>query len=99
MVIYSEILNKQFDTVDECLAAEEEYNKKLKEEELQKQKERELIEKAVHDTYETLVKAWANHKKALDLAGYDMDVMENKALVFVEVVLDADSKEANNFKS
>ena len=99
MIIYSEILSKPFNSVEECLAAEEEYNKKLKEEEARKQKEREMIEQAVGDTYETLVRAWINHLKALGLAGYDMDAMENKALVFVEVVLDADNRQAESLKN
>ena len=99
MIIYSEILGKPFNSVEDCLTAEEQYNKKLKEEESRKQKERELIEKAVNDTYETLIHAWMNHLKALDLAGYDMNAMENKTLVFVEVVLDADDRQAENLKS
>ena len=99
MVIYSEILGKQFNTVDECLAAEEQYNKKLKEEELRKQKAREKAEKNVNDSYETLVNAWRLHLKCLEAAGYDVSGMEDKALIFVEVVLDADSRQAKNLKS
>ena len=99
MVIYSEILGKQFKTVEECLAAEEQYNKKLKEEELLRKKEQEKAEKAAHDGYESLVSAWRGYLKALDKAGYDVDGMEDKALIFVEVVLDAEAREAGSLKS
>ena len=99
MVIYSEILGKQFKTVEECLAAEEQYNKKLKEEELLRKQEQEKAEKAVHDGYESLVGAWRGYLKALDKAGYDVDGMEDKALIFVEVVLDAETREAGSLKS
>lgn len=99
MVIYSEILGKQFKTVEECLAAEEQYNRKLKEEELLRKQEKEKAEKAVHNGYETLLSAWNNYIKALRMAGYDIDDMEDKALIFVEVVLDAETREAKNFKS
>ena len=99
MVIYSEILGKQFKTVEECLAAEEQYNKKLKEEELLRKQAQEQAEKNVHDGYENLVHAWINYLKALTIAGYDTDGMEDKALIFVEVVLDADDREAENLKS
>lgn len=99
MVIYSEILGKSFPTVEECLAAEEQYNKKLKEEELQRKKQQEKLEEVIHDGYENLVHAWTNYFKALTLAGYDVDGMEDKALIFVEVVLDAEDREAKNLKS
>ena len=99
MVIYSEILGKQFKTVEECLAAEEQYNKKLKEEELLRKQEQKKAEKAVHDGYESLVSAWRGYLKALDKAGYDVDGMEDKALIFVEVVLDAETREAGSLKS
>ena len=99
MVIYSEILGKQFKTVEECLAAEEQYNKKLKEEELRRKKEQEQAEKGVKEKYDTLVYAWMGYLKALDKAGYDVDGMEDKALIFVEVVLDAEDREAKGLKN
>ena len=99
MVIYSEILGKQFKTVEDCLAAEEQYNKKLKEEELRRKKEQEQAEKGVKESYDTLVDAWAYHLKALEKAGYDIEGMEEKALIFVEVVLDAEDREAKGLKN
>lgn len=99
MVIYSEILGKQFKTVEDCLAAEEQYNKKLKEEELRRKQEQEKAEREIKKGYDTLLNAWINYLDALDAAGYDVDGMEDKALIFVEVVLDAESREAKSLKS
>ena len=99
MIIYSEILGEEFKTVDECLQAEEKYNKKLKEEELRRKQEQEKAEKAVHGGYELLLNAWRDYMRALDRAGYDVDSMEDKALLFVEVVLDAEAREAKSLKN
>jgi len=99
MIIYSEILGKQFKTIEDCLAAEEQYNKKLKEEELRRKQEQERAEKAIHDGYESVVNAWRYYTKALKAAGYDVDSMEDKALLFVEVVLDAEERQAKDSKN
>lgn len=99
MIIYSEILGKQFKTIEDCLAAEEQYNKKLKEEELRRKQEQERAEKTIHDSYESVVNAWRYYIKALKTAGYDVDSMEDKALLFVEVVLDAEERQAKDSKN
>lgn len=99
MVIYSEILGKQFDSVDECLYAEEQYNLRLEENARRRKQEQEKAEKAVKEGYDTLVNAWRYYLKALDKAGYDVEGMEDKALIFVEVVLDADTREADSLKN
>ena len=99
MIIYSEILGKSFNTIQECLDAEKEYERKLKEEEQRKKKEREKLEKVVHDTYSTLVDAWINYMKAVDIAGYDIDSLEEMALVFVEVISDAEKRQDKSSQS
>ena len=99
MVIYSEILGKQFKTVDECLAAEAEYNKKLKEAELLRKQEQEEAEQAVEDGYEALVNAWRKYLKALEKARVTIDGVEDMAILFLEVVLDAEGRETKSPKS
>lgn len=99
MIIYSEILGKQFNSVEQCLAAEEQYNKKLKEEEARRQKEREELEKLIKESYEKLVNSWRHYIKVLDAANVEVEDMEDKALIFVEVILDADQREAKNLQS
>ena len=99
MIIYSEIFGKTFDSVDECLQAEKEYELLLKEEEQRKKREREKLENRVHDTYEGLVNAWSSYKKAIDAAGYDIDTLEEMALIFVEVIADAESRQTKSSRS
>ena len=87
------------DSVDECLYAEEQYNKRLEENARRRRQEQEKAEQEAHNSYNTLVNAWAYHLKALEKAGYDIEGMEDKALIFVEVVLDAEDREAKGLKN
>lgn len=99
MVIYSEILGQPFKTVEECLAAEKEYTLLLKEKEERERKEREQREQDVRSTYKALINAWVNYEKALERAGYSIDSLEEKALVFVEVIDDAETRKNQSSKS
>lgn len=93
MIIYSEILGKPFNSVEECLDAEKQYELKRKEEEARKKAEKDKLEQAVYDTYNTLVNAWINYMEAVDKAGYDIDSLEEMAIIFVEVISDADRRQ------
>ena len=67
MIIYSEILNKEFDSVDECLLAEEEHKmaqEKAKAEEAERQ---EALDKAYNKAIEAC-------EEYLKLAGVDVKV-------------------------
>jgi len=98
MIIYSEILGKQFNSVEDCLAAEEQYNKKLKEEEERLKKEQEENEKLVKSAYKELLNAWTQYMDILEVAGYDID-SDDKALILVEVILDGEKAKAHGLKS
>ena len=63
------------------------------------EREAKKAEREIKKGYDTLLNAWIHYLNALDAAGYDVDGMEDKALIFVEVVLDAESREANSLKS
>lgn len=93
MIIYSEILGKPFNSVEECLDAEKQYELKLQEDKARKKAEKDKLEEAVRNTYHILVNSWMDFIKALNKAGYDMDSLEEKALIFVEVISDADSRQ------
>lgn len=99
MVIYSEITGKKYKSVDECLREEELFLKKKQEAEERRRKEREQIEAEVRNSYENLVTAWRLYLKLLNKAGIEIEDMEDKALIFVEVVLDADDREIKHLKS
>lgn len=93
MIIYSEILGKPFNSVEACLYAEKKYEVKQKEAEARKKAEREKLEKAVYETYNALVNSWIEYMKAIDMAGYVADSLEEKAIIFVEVINDAEKRQ------
>lgn len=99
MVIYSEITGKNYKSVDECLREEEIFLERKQKAEERRRKEREQIEAEVRNSYENLVTAWRLYLKWLDKAGIEVEDMEDKALIFVEVVLDADDREIKHLKS
>ena len=99
MIIYSEILGKSFNSVEACLKAEKEYEVKQKEAEARKKAEREKLENAVYKTYNELVNSWIEYMKAIDKAGYVADSLEEKAIIFVEVINDAEKRQNKTTQS
>ena len=91
MIIYSEILGKEFDTVNECLMAEKEYEDRLERERLQKEAERKALEDEVNELYAHLVDAWKEFISVLDMLAEDLD-NDTKALILAEVFLDAEEE-------
>ena len=83
MIIYSEILEKAFDTVDECLDAELEYKRA----EAKAKKEAEELQKAKDEAYDEAIKAC---EKYLELCGieikFEEDVEDDPD--FIELILD-----------
>lgn len=70
MIIYSEVLDQKFNSVDECLAAEEEFFKK-KEAEKAKALEKEKRET---EAYERLMEAWKNYEEVMEISTYGREV-------------------------
>lgn len=99
MIIYSEILGKPFNSVEECLNAEKQHNKKLQEEEARRKKEAEEARANIRDIYNQLVAVWTKYIKALTKAGYDVDSLEDKALIFMEAIIDAENRQAKSSQS
>ena len=85
MIIYSEILDKQFDTVDECLEAE----LKFKREEKEKEKAKAEHEKKLNAAYDKAMKAIDEY---LELAGITVEETENGYRV-IERVSDEDAED------
>ena len=71
MIIYSEILNKEFDSVDACLDAELAFKRKEKE----KKEAEEKRQKTLDEAYQKAINACEEYLK---LAGIDMKVEECK---------------------
>ena len=70
MIIYSEILNKEFDTVEECIDAEVAF----KREQNRKEKEKEEHQKKLDAAYDKAMKAIDEY---LELAGITVEETEN----------------------
>lgn len=70
MIIYSEILNKEFDSVNECLDAE----LKFKRAEKEKEKVKAEHEKKLNEAYDKAMKAIDEY---LELAGITVEETEN----------------------
>lgn len=88
MIIYSEILDKQFDTVDECLEAE----LKFKREEKEKERAKAEHEKKLNAAYDKAMKAIDEY---LELAGITVEETENGYRV-IERVSDEDAEDIWN---
>ena len=99
MIIYSELTGKQYKTVEDCVEAE----RKLKEE-IQRQKEEERkkkkeLQEEIEKVYKTLVKSWDTYLKLLEKANYTVDSVEEKAILFVEIIDDAERQKKNTARS
>ena len=99
MIIYSELTGKQYKTVEDCVEAE----KKLKEE-IQRQKEEERkkkkeLQEEIEKVYKTLVKSWTTYLELLEEANYIVDSIEEKAILFVEIIDEAERQKKNTARS
>ena len=86
MIIYSEVLDQKFNSVDECLAAEEEFFKK-KEAEKAKALEKEKRE---IEAYEKLMAAWKNYCDVMEFStfGREVTIADINALMLVAGILE-----------
>lgn len=86
MIIYSEVLDQKFNSVDECLAAEEEFFKK-KEDEKAKALEKEKRET---EAYERLMEAWKNYEEVMEIStfGREVTIADINALMLVADILE-----------
>lgn len=74
MIIYSEVLDQKFSSVDECLAAEEEFYRKKEAEEAEKKAEALKKRKYETEAYEKLMEAWKNYQEVMDIPTYGREV-------------------------
>ena len=73
MIIYSEVLDQKFNSVNECLAAEKEFFKKKEAEKAEKAKALEK-EKRETEAYERLMEAWKNYQEVMEIPTYGREV-------------------------
>ena len=77
--------------------------KKLKEE-IQRQKEEERkkkkeLQEEIEKVYKTLVKSWTTYLELLEEANYIVDSIEEKAILFVEIIDEAERQKKNTARS
>ena len=88
MIIYSEILNREFDTVEECVDAEVAF----KREQRKKEKEKEEHQKKLDAAYDKAMKAIDEY---LELAGITVEETENGYRI-IERMTDEDAEDIWN---
>lgn len=97
MVIYSELTGKQYKTVEECLAAEKELKEQVEREKEARRQERKKLESEIEKTYKTIVAEWKHYLDLLEKAEIDVTDLEDKAILFVEIISDAERTEENGY--
>lgn len=99
MIIYSELTGKQYLTVEECVAAEKELKEKVQKEKEARRKEQEKLKQDIEKTYKTIVNSWATYLDLLEQANYKVDDLEDKAILFVEIINDAEKRKETDFRN
>ena len=92
MIIYSELTGQQYLTVEECIAAEKELKEKV-------QKEKEELRNQIEKTYKAIVTNWIDYLDLLEKADYSVNDLEDKAILFVEIINDAEKRKETDFRN
>ena len=99
MIIYSELTGKKYNTVEECIAAEKELKEQVEREREQRRKEREELKNEIQKTYKVLVNNWKYYIDLLERAECDVTDLEDKAILFVEIITDAERANKTDSRS
>ncbi len=99
MIIYSELTNKQYETVEECVAAERELKEQIQKQKEARRQERAKLQKDIESTYKSIVDSWSRYIDLLEKAEYDVSSLEDKAIIFVEIITDAEKRKEKSARS
>jgi len=99
MIIYSELTGQQYKTVEECVAAEKRIKEEVQKQKEARRQERLKLEADISDTYKALVNGWKHYISLLEKAEYDVSSLEDKAILFVEIITDAERKQEESARS
>ena len=99
MIIYSELTNKQYKTVEECVAAERELKEQIQKQKEARRQERAKLQKDIESTYKSIVDSWSRYIDLLEKAEYDVSSLEDKAIIFVEIITDAEKRKEKSARS
>jgi len=99
MIIYSELTGKQYKTVEECVAAERELKEQIQKQKEARRQERAKLQKDIESTYKSIVDSWSRYIDLLEKAEYDVSSLEDKAIIFVEIITDAEKRKEKSARS
>lgn len=99
MIIYSELTGRQYKTVEECVAAEKELKEKIQKEKEARRKEQEKLKQDIEKAYKVVVNGWVTYLDLLEKANYKVDDLEDKAILFVEIINDAEKRKETDFRN
>lgn len=99
MIIYSELTGKQYNTVEECVEAENRLKEQIQKEKEARRKEREQLKSDIEEVYKSMVNSWIKYVDLLERANYDVSSLEDKAILFVEIINDAEKRQEKTSRS
>lgn len=99
MIIYSELTGKQYNTVEECVEAEKRLKEQIQKEKEARRKEREQLKSDIEEVYKSMVNSWIKYVDLLERANYDVSSLEDKAILFVEIINDAEKRQEKTSRS
>ena len=99
MIIYSELTGKQYKTVEDCVEAERKLKEEIQKEKEARRKEQEKLKQDIEKTYKTIVNSWVTYLDLLEQANYKVDDLEDKAILFVEIINDAEKRKEKDFRN
>jgi hypothetical protein len=99
MIIYSELTGRKYNTVEECVEAERKLKEQIEKEKEARRQERQKLDSDIYETYKALVNGWRNYINLLERAEYDVSSLEDKAILFVEIINDAERQKEKNTRS
>ena len=99
MIIYSELTGKQYETVEECVEAERKVKEEVQRQKEARRKEREQLKANIEEVYKSIVNSWIKYVDLLEKANYDVSSLEDKAILFVEIINDAEKRQEKTSRS
>ena len=99
MIIYSELTGKQYKTVEDCVEAERKLKEEIQKEKEARRKEKEELRNQIEKTYKAIVTNWIDYLDLLEKANYSVSDLEDKAILFVEIINDAEKRKEKDFRN
>ena len=99
MIIYSELTGKQYKTVEDYVEAERKLKEEIQKKQEARRKEKEELHNQIEKTYKAIVTNWIDYLDLLEKAEYSVNDLEDKAILFVETINDAEKRKEKDFRN